>query len=293
MNGYEIVDEVLEREIHNGSTARSPIMSVHEGKVTRLISTVDPDRKEADRTFNDSELAITQLQDRMLFPDLYHLRQTLMKLHSFRGLSWETIHKLGEAQILMPIHQDHELRFSDMGEGIVSVIQALVNQSEFAPLYERFKEVMLATFSDMESIDVRVVAGGRATLTFQSHRFHGRVIPLSSMSDGVLRFMALTLLLILPADAPILTIDEPEAGLHPRMMAPLVELLRISSEYSQIIVSTHSAELISRLQPDDVITVENEFGQSTMRRHTMDDLASWLERYTLGELWTMGRLTYS
>jgi len=107
------------------------------------------------------------------------------------------------------------------------------------------------------------------------------------LSDGSLRFMALATLLCLPAgDLPgIVIIDEPELGLHPAAIQVLVGLLQGASARAQVIVSTQSVTLINQMDPEDVIVVEREAGQSVFHRPDARGLQDWLSEYALGELW--------
>ena len=108
-------------------------------------------------------------------------------------------------------------------------------------------------------------------------------------SDGALRFVALTTLLLQPQTTAPMTIilDEPEIGLHPYAISLLAKEIRMASKTSQIIVSTQSPLLLNEFSCEDVITAEydNISQQSTLRRHKEADLRGWLEQYTMGELW--------
>ena len=109
------------------------------------------------------------------------------------------------------------------------------------------------------------------------------------LSDGALRFIALTTLLLQPsASAPMtIILDEPEIGLHPYAISVLAREIRMANQTSQIIVSTQSPLLLNYFTCDDIITAEYdpERQASVLRRHTSDELKEWLNDYSLGELW--------
>lgn len=107
------------------------------------------------------------------------------------------------------------------------------------------------------------------------------------LSDGTLRFICLTTLLLQPlALRPdTILIDEPELGLHPYAINRLAEMLKQASADKQVVVSTQSVELLNNFAPEDVIVADREDGASTFRRLDADELRDWLEDYTLGELW--------
>ena len=132
--------------------------------------------------------------------------------------------------------------------------------------------------------------GGRMELEW-FHRDVGRDTPFGprQLSDGTLRYICLAALLNQPEHLqpdPII-VDEPELGLHPHTLALLAETLKQVSSSRQIIVSTQSADLVSELAPEDVVTVERRDGESCFERLNGDRLAEWLDEYTLGDLWRM------
>ncbi len=109
------------------------------------------------------------------------------------------------------------------------------------------------------------------------------------LSDGTLRFLCLTTLLLQPVQLQpeLILIDEPELGLHPFALTLLVEMLRQASDARQLIVSTQSADLVNELEPDEIVVVDRKDGASCFERLDSDNLKDWLKDYALGDLWKM------
>ncbi len=105
------------------------------------------------------------------------------------------------------------------------------------------------------------------------------------LSDGTLRFMCLTTLLLQPEPPETIIIDEPELGLHPFAIEKLAAMIHSASSRTQIIVSTQSINLVDQFVPEDVIVVERGDNQTIFSRLKSDDLSHWLEDYSLGQLW--------
>lgn len=107
------------------------------------------------------------------------------------------------------------------------------------------------------------------------------------LSDGTLRLICLTTLLLQPAARlpDTVLIDEPELGLHPYAINLLAEMLKQVAATKQVIVSTQSVELLNNFAPEDVVVVDRKDGASTFKRPDRAELADWLEDYSLGELW--------
>lgn len=119
----------------------------------------------------------------------------------------------------------------------------------------------------------------------------------SSMSDGTLRALALLVALFQNAGSDsrisLIGIEEPEAGLHPAATAVLLDALREASESVQVVVTSHSSDLLDNKEvPSDAIrAVDWENGETriepvdTATRSVLHD-----RLYTAGELLRMGGL---
>jgi len=107
-----------------------------------------------------------------------------------------------------------------------------------------------------------------------------------NFSDGTLRMICLTTLLLQPSPPKTIIIDEPELGLHPFAISKLAAMLQSASDKSQIIVSTQSVNLVNEFNAEDIIVVDRKDNQSTFTRLSEERLNVWLtEDYSIGELW--------
>lgn len=104
------------------------------------------------------------------------------------------------------------------------------------------------------------------------------------LSDGTLRMMALTALLLQPAPPSLIILDEPELGLHPVATELLASLLYEAAEQGQVLASTQSPVLINHFEPEEVVVVDRVNGASRFNRLEGESLRHWLEDYALGEL---------
>jgi predicted ATPase len=107
----------------------------------------------------------------------------------------------------------------------------------------------------------------------------------SQLSDGTLRFIALTTALLQPNPPTTILLDEPELGLHPYALNLLAGLLKKAATQTQVIVSTQSAPLLDNFEAEDIVVVERKEGASTFERLSSVKLEEWLKEYSLGELW--------
>ena len=109
----------------------------------------------------------------------------------------------------------------------------------------------------------------------------------SALSDGSLRFIALTTLLLQPRKLrpSVILLDEPELGLHPYAIEELASLIKQASEATQIVLSTQSPLLLDYFNPEDVVVTNRVEGATQFTRLEGAKLKNWLEDYSLGQLW--------
>ncbi|WP_230467770.1 AAA family ATPase [Lujinxingia vulgaris] len=110
------------------------------------------------------------------------------------------------------------------------------------------------------------------------------------LSDGTLRAIALITALAQPtAHLPrFISIDEPELGLHPAAIRTLAELARSVSRHTQVLFATQSTAFLDHFDPAEVVVVERQNGASTLHRLDEAQLASWMEDYSLSEIFDKG-----
>jgi predicted ATPase len=157
--------------------------------------------------------------------------------------------------------------------------QIIANIRNVAPFFDDFILEPMELNSEVISLEWREVN-------------HDKFMPPEVFSDGTLRFIALTTLLLLPAPylPSMIVIDEPELGLHPYALAVLAGLVRFASSTSQIIISTQSAFLLDNFEPEDVLVADRVDGGTVFNRLSSETLSEWLDDYSLGQLWEKAEL---
>ncbi len=115
----------------------------------------------------------------------------------------------------------------------------------------------------------------------------GQVLEPQQLSDGTLRAMCLITLLLQPErELPgLIIVDEPELGLHPYALNLVASLFKSASHHAQVLVSTQSSPFLDQFEPEDVIILDREGRESVFHRADPAVLESWLEEYSLGEVW--------
>jgi energy-coupling factor transporter ATP-binding protein EcfA2 len=88
-------------------------------------------------------------------------------------------------------------------------------------------------------------------------------VNLGLLSDGTQR--ALELLVVMAADKPLLLLEEPETETHPGLLARLLNQIESFAVDHQVIISTHSMQVVSWARPEEIRLVERREGRTTVR----------------------------
>ncbi len=124
------------------------------------------------------------------------------------------------------------------------------------------------------------------------HRNSDAYFDESSFSDGTLRFIALTTLLLQPVALrpSVILLDEPELGLHPCAVTLLASLVKQAAVTTQVILATQSSLLLDHFDPEDVLVADRVGGATELTRLDPERLKKWLDEYSLGQLWEKNEL---
>lgn len=168
------------------------------------------------------------------------------------------------------------------GSNLAHVLSNLRSSPVRAKVLDRVRQL----YPGLDDFEVRLVSGSVQLVLIE----RGRAIPASRLSDGTLRFLSLVAILCHPDPGSLLCIEEPELGLHPDLIGELGEMLVEASTRTQLIITTHSEALVDALgeDPERILVVEREDGGTSIRRLDAQALSEWLDRYSLGELWSRG-----
>jgi predicted ATPase len=156
------------------------------------------------------------------------------------------------------------------------------HNSDFYVRIVRYIQRILPFFDTFELED----RAGRVLLQWREKQ-SDQIFFAGQASDGMLRAIALIALLAQPPrDLPaIMFIDEPELGLHPAAITLIAALIKKASQHCQVFVATQSVNLIDEFEVDQIVVVERKQRASTFTRQNQDSLSTWLEEFSIGELW--------
>lgn len=168
------------------------------------------------------------------------------------------------------------------GDNLAAILYEIKNTHSKS--YENIINAIRFAFPDFKDF-IFHKTGDNVRLLWNDRYAEHYDFPLSALSDGTLRFIALSTLLLQPNPPKFIIIDEPELGLHPEAIEILAELIKLASANSQLLISTQSIQLVNSFTPDDILIAEKEHGETKITRPNKEELRDWLKDYTLGEIW--------
>jgi len=203
---------------------------------------------------------------------------------------YHDLHVNRDAAIRQPAITKLEKRVEPDGQNLISVLHTLyTGDREFK---DEINLAMRSAFGDdFDELVFPPAADQRIQLRVRWKSLK-REQSAAELSDGTLRFLFLLTVLASPEAAPVIAIDEPETGLHPSMFPIVAEYAVGASEKSQVILTTHSPQVLDAFQrtvPKTTVMAWED-GQTVLKHLEGDALKEWLRAYSLGKLFQSGEL---
>lgn len=278
---FEVTDERIERLTPLPGKSEPYFLYRFQNGHPVLNSRQANERVLRREDINPQQSILTQRRDPDQYPELARIASLFGSILSYRG--W-------------PVTPDSPLRRFQrtdapgdyLLEDAGNLALVLNRLSKDTATWRRLRETLRTIYEGIDDLAFDV-ANNSIRVMIREKWF---VTPSTRLSDGTLRFLCLLAVLLDPKPAPLVCLDEPELGLHPDAIHEVSKLLLEARERMQLIVTTHSRELLDGLSssPESVVVSERVDGASTLRRLETPELVSWLREYGVGRAWRDGEL---
>jgi AAA domain, putative AbiEii toxin, Type IV TA system len=91
-------------------------------------------------------------------------------------------------------------------------------------------------------------------------------VEISRLSDGTLRMIEILLAVIASSPGALIMIEEPETGVHPGMLNKLLSELATYADDRQIVLTTHSPDVVARFKPASLRLVSRTARKTTIAK---------------------------
>jgi predicted ATPase len=113
---------------------------------------------------------------------------------------------------------------------------------------------------------VKVRGRGRVEVLWQEDGWKEPELSLSDLSDGTIRLIAWLTLALSPDPPPLVCIDEPEEGVHPRTLPKLAGLFSKLAERTQVLLATHSSYFLLQFPLERIAVMRKVDGGGVFRK---------------------------
>ena len=129
------------------------------------------------------------------------------------------------------------------GGNVTSVLKEIERQSEGD--FQRISEILATIVPNTKRVQVKK-HGKNLSLEFTQEWGEKKRLKFEgfSMSDGTLRAIGLLAAVFQRPVPSLIAVEEPEATIHPGALESVLDLLRHASKHMQVVITTHSPELL-------------------------------------------------
>ncbi|MDD3265696.1 MAG: AAA family ATPase [Burkholderiales bacterium] len=243
--------EIKEEKIWLGDKKRPSALLVE--RISSTLISYNPKKEVTPLVLDTSESLLSQLRSPDHHPELF---VWLNKI-----LSWRFYHHFDVSKNSL-IRQPHPCSratiLNNDGSNLIAAIRTI---------YEIGDEVLFKKYIANAFNGALIEITDPTMSSVFDLEFHqdGLYRPLSirELSDGTLKFICLLTALLSPRPASVYILNEPEISLHMDLVDVLADLIVQVSDYSQIILITHSSKLKDKVMfyVDDASLIELEFGK--------------------------------
>lgn len=269
--------------------SKTLILDNERGK-TRYIEFGKTEFSNAD--FDTKKLAISQLND-------VKLHTYFISLRNFFSYMWFFDFD-PEAMKAKATYEPGKILYHPAGFNIAGTLYNV--QQKYPETFKLIKERLSTIINEISNIDIikRDEDNSLILLFFEKDK-NMPFVPVN-VSDGVLRTLGIITAILCPAASPpLMFLEEVDKGIHFRRVRDIVSLLQSkigteSVKQMQVILTTHNPYLLDLIEPEQLIILERQKGETLMKRLSemkdkMEIIKPALEEGTpLGEIWFRGTL---
>ena len=235
--------------------------------------------------------------------NLQHYRPEAVSNTLIRELrQWLTrirFYSFDAARIEMTSILQDKVELAESGERLAVVLDRL--RDNYPERFKRINEALANWLPEFDSILFDVPAEGGRCVALRTKKGEHKIAA-KDLSQGTLIALALLTLAYLPHPPSLVLLEEPDRGLHPRLLRDVKDALyRLSfpeesgedREPVQVVATTHSPYFLDlfRDHPEQIVVAEKKGNEATFSRLVdRDDLDGLLEESPLGDLWYSGVL---
>jgi predicted ATPase len=204
-----------------------------------------------------NELALRRMIDPR-YTAAHRLRETMSTWRVYAGFDVSVTSPMRQ-----PVITESAPILAEDGHNLSAVLLWL--QTAHRDLWDELETHLRSVIPNFRALQAKLVGRGQTMAVWREEGVADE-LTLADLSDGTLRFLCWLTLCLAPRPASLVCMDEPEIGLHPRVLPLLAGLCKRASEHTQVLLTTHSPYLLAQFDLDDIAIMRREDGQAVFAR---------------------------
>ena len=180
----------------------------------------------------------------------------------YREISGFSFYNILPGVVSAPQKPTNPYPLDEHGENFASTLRELQRSAD---LMGPLKSAVAHILPNVIDLQVSRVGGYLITQILQrmDHQHHAR-FDLTQESDGTLRILGLLVALYQGSPTSLVALEEPELTVHPGLLPMLWEEIENAGERGQILVTTHSPDLLDLCEGESIRVVQKADGLTTV-----------------------------
>lgn len=155
-----------------------------------------------------------------------------------------------------------ETALNETASNLLSVLLTLSTNVQYREQWGELLGFLRTAFPQFQSLSVTPDPSGKYVLLQWREEDVDATLSSSDLSDGILRLLVLAVICCNPHPPTLICIDEPEIGLHPTLLPLVGGLLRRAAHRSQVILFTHSPDLLYGMPIESIAVMRRGEGEA-------------------------------
>ncbi len=205
---------------------------------------------------------------RLLLGHIFHMPGTgygfdLLRDHITRW-SFYSSFNINDNALRGPVLIQEEPILEEDGNNLSAVLHYYL--TEYPHVIDELITHLQSVIPGFDTLMVKARGGPGGVMAFWREEGVDADLTLADLSDGILRFLCWAVLCLHPKPPTLICIDEPELGLHPRVLPLLAGLFQKASQRTQVLIATHSSYFLSQFPLESIAVMRKEEGRAVWKK---------------------------
>ncbi|HMZ60937.1 MAG TPA: AAA family ATPase, partial [Leptospiraceae bacterium] len=211
------------------------------------------------------------------------------------GIQNTVLYKLDSIEIIRASTWKNQKLVNPTGSNLAGVLEYY---KKYNPqIIDSINEILRRNIPSFKEVKTERL-GTKNAVFFAVEEQDGHTYSMNELSDGTDYFIAIIAALVVlqysdldENNKGLLIIEEPEKCLHPQLLSEIVEIAKLLTVKYQVIITSHSADLVSLLKPEDLLLMDKDENGSRIKRcNSSKQLEAFLKEFSLDQAWLFNEL---